>query len=60
MKRAALSLMLSFAVAGSLYAAQDPAPQPATGALRQRRRPQRPQHPLRPARTDGHHASRGA
>ena len=28
MKRAALSLMLSFAVAGSLYAAQAPAPRP--------------------------------
>ncbi len=31
MKRAALSLMLSFAVAGSLYAAQDPAPRPEPG-----------------------------
>ena len=32
MKRAALSLMLSFAVAGSLYAAQDPAPRPEPAA----------------------------
>jgi hypothetical protein len=32
MKRAALSLMLSFAVAGSLYAAQAPSQQPASPA----------------------------
>ena len=32
MKRAALSLMLSFAVAGSLYAAQDQAPRPEPAA----------------------------
>ena len=31
MKRAALSLMLSFAVAGSLYAAQAPVPAVAAG-----------------------------
>lgn len=32
MKRAALSLMLSFAVAGSLYAAQNPSPTPQPSA----------------------------
>ena len=44
MKRAALSLMLSFAVAGSLYAAQAPAPQsqPAAAPAAQAPAPQAP------------------
>jgi hypothetical protein len=52
MKRAALSLMLSFAVAGSLYAAQDPAPRPEPAAAPAAQAPAAPAQPSQDKTSD--------